>query len=458
MTSSLDELIPLLYRARWCDLSVSARIFQRTSKPQERLRSNGLRDSEGLSEYRGRIRLAPGGRYRVDLTDQDGDDYVAGCDGQVSWKIVGGVAERLSPIESAPIPFKNLLVPNWLVARFAIDVIGTVEIGDRSAYSIHAKPRTGAYRHVGSGRDFTEVNGLIDAQLGILLRCETLDDRGARNVSELSDIQEGRSVEEAAEVFTFPVGIASPGTGIASPASSAQPVQRKQLSSSVTAEELNLIYRSHLFPAEFSAVLSEQSNPSLVIKAAREVLGASSATAFRIINSGWIQNFTKRIPGSSSRIAEVQISMPDRYRIDFRDQSRGSIQSIVYDGHQTMKAYHGRSGFRTARSFPSGMGLIVDPAWLLDCYKLSGEGPETFSGRAAMRFIAVAENAAGEILEGPLSDHDVPADRIEVTIDRELGITLRLAAYFQGQSALTCELSEIVPHVPADAFRLEPPG
>jgi hypothetical protein len=454
VTPSLDELIPLLYRARWYDLSLSARIFQRTLKPQERLHSN-VRDSEDHSEYRGLIRLGPGGRYRVDLIDQDGDEYAAGCDGQASWEMVDGIARSLSRVESIAIPFKNLLEPNWLIARFAVDVIGTVTVGDRPAYSIKAIPRQGAYRRVGPRHDFTEVNALIDARLGIILRCETLDGRGARRVSELSDLQEGPSVVEAAEIFVLPAGIARSETGILGPSPGPQ-AQSDQLTPSVTAEEINLIYRSDLIQAEFSAVLSEQSNPSLMIKAASETLGSSTVPAFRILNSSWMRkSLAKRVPSSSHRIAAVQVSMPERCRIDFRDQTPGGIRSIVYDGHQTTRSYRGRTGFRASKSFPVGMGLIVDPAWLLDGYKLSENGPETFSGRDSVHFSAAAENVTGEILTGPLAGQDVPVDKVELTIDRELGITLRLAAYFQGQPALLCELSEIVPYVRADAFRLD---
>src|ERR1700677_515387 len=156
-----------------------------------------------------------------------------------------------------------------------------------------------------------------------------------------------------------------------------------------------------------------------------------------------------------ARIAAVQVSMPEGCRIDFRDQTPGGIRSIVYDGHQTTRSYRGRTGFRASKSFPVGMGLIVDPAWLLDGYKLSENGPETFSRRDSVHFSAAAENVTGEILTGPLAGQDVPVDKVELTIDRELGITLRLAAYFQGQPALLCELSEIVPYVRADAFRLD---
>jgi outer membrane lipoprotein-sorting protein len=458
VTPSLDKIIPLLYRASWYDLYLSARVFQRALKPQQRLRSNEPRDSENISEYRGLIRLAPGGRYRVDLTDQDGDDYVTGRNGQVSWKIIDGVATRLALIESTHIPFKNLLMPSWLIAGFTIDVIEATEIEDRQAYKIHAVPRKGAHRHVESHRDFTDVNALIDARLGILLRCETLDGRGARNVFELSEIKDGSSVVEEAGIFALPVGAADQGSGVVAAGSSRQPVQSNQLPSAATAEELNLIYRSHLPPAEFSAVLREQSNPSLMVQAARDALGASSATASRIVSSRWMRNFfTKRVPSSSAYIAEVQISMPGRCRIDFRGETRGGVRSIVYDGCQAIRANRGKAGVRTVGSFPAGVGLIVDLAWLLDGYKLSREDLETFSGRAAIRFEAVAENVTGEILTGPLADSAVPADKIEVTIDRELGIALLLSAYFQGQLALECELSEIVPYVQADAFRLDEP-
>ena len=452
MTPSLDELIPLLYRARWSDLFLSAGVVQRTSKPQEQLHSN-VRDSESHTEYRGLIRLGPGGHYRVDLTDQDGDAYAAGCDGQEFWEKVDGTARLLSSVESNVIPFKNLLEPNWLIAHFAVDVIGTVAAGDRPAYRIQAVPRKGAYHRAGSRRGFTEVNALIDARLGIILRCETLDGRGVRRVSELSDVQEGPSAVESVEIFKPPAGIANSEERIL--AASGPQRQSDKSSLGVTAEQINLIYRSDLAPAEFSAVLSEQSDPSLIIKAASETLGSSAVPAFRILNSSWVRSLlAKGVPSSSSRIAQVRVSMPELCRIDFLGQTSGSIRSIVYDGHLTATAYRGRSGFRTAESFPAGMGLIVDPAWLLDGYKLSGNGPDNFHGRDAVRISATAENFTGEILTGPLAGQDIPTDKLEVTIDTELGITLRLAAYFQGQPSLLCELSEIAPYVRAEASRL----
>jgi hypothetical protein len=459
VTQSLDDLIPLLYRVKWHDLCLSAEVSHRVVKPHNRPRPQEPSDREDHIEYRGMIQLAPGGRYRVDLTDQDGDDYAAGSDGRTPWEVIEGVPALLSPIESMRIPLKNLLEPHWLIAGHAIDAIEATVSDGRPAYRIHAMPRQGSKGRTGSRQSFAEVNGLIDARLGILLRCETLDRRGAHNVFELSDIQEIPPAAHSGEIFRPPAKATDQHIAVSVPLanSAKQPVHGHQLSSAVTDEELNLIYRTHLPPAEFTAILREQSNPSLMIQAARPVLDPSSATVSRIANNWLVRNlFTKYVPKLASGTAEVQISMPDRCRIDFRNEGSRGTRSIVYDRHQAATGYRSGTGIRAAKSFPMGIGFIVDLAWLLDGYQLSSDGPEMFSGRTAIRFKALSENATGEILTGPLSDHAVPVDEIEVSVDRELGIAVRLVGHFRGQLALACELSELSPHVRAGAFRSDP--
>jgi hypothetical protein len=73
--SELARVVPLMYRPRWPELTLSGQVssYDKAGPHFEAF------------ERRGRLWLAPGGRYRADLADEDGDRSLDICDGQSLW-------------------------------------------------------------------------------------------------------------------------------------------------------------------------------------------------------------------------------------------------------------------------------------------------------------------------------------------------------------------------------------
>ena len=59
----MSDLAPLLYRARWLQFSLSGEVRSRRKRV----------GFDGHDELSGSLLAAPGGRYRADLVDEDGD-------------------------------------------------------------------------------------------------------------------------------------------------------------------------------------------------------------------------------------------------------------------------------------------------------------------------------------------------------------------------------------------------
>src|SRR5258706_7104286 len=92
---SLSSLVPLMYRARWLRSFLSGEVTRREESP------------DGAGWETGSLLAAPGGRYRAETVDEDGDRDLVICDGRT-----GGV------------PFGELLIPSWLLAAYDLAVAG----------------------------------------------------------------------------------------------------------------------------------------------------------------------------------------------------------------------------------------------------------------------------------------------------------------------------------------------
>lgn len=149
---------PLLYRARWIRAPLSGEVRSR----RERAGSGG--PAEQLS---GSLRAAPGGRYRADLVDEDGETV---CDG-----------------ESGGMPFPELLCPSWLLAGFDLEITGTAEHAGRTAYAVVGRPREAGRGRAGQPAD--RVTALVDAELGVLLRYETARQGRSAETAEFTSLR-----------------------------------------------------------------------------------------------------------------------------------------------------------------------------------------------------------------------------------------------------------------------------
>ena len=183
---TISDLVPLLYRARWLPFSLSGEV-----------RSRRTRDGDGgHDELSGSLLAAPGGQYRADLVDEEGERELRICEGP-----------------QGSIPFADLLIPSRLLAHFDLEIIGQTDHIGRAAYAVAGQPRQP------SGETGSHVSALVDAELGVLLRCEKTSPRGQ---------------PETAEFTSLTVDAAKP----------ADPPPSPDLSD----DQVNLLYRSGLGP------------------------------------------------------------------------------------------------------------------------------------------------------------------------------------------------------------------
>jgi outer membrane lipoprotein-sorting protein len=230
----LPELVALVYRADWTRLGLSATVHARhdlalrsrmsnvqaTGEPLPGLFGRWLRsaqpdpDSEpDAGENRGRVLLAPGGRYRLELAvpDEDrgasddrgadddrgaGDDRGADddrprltvCDGESQWEVGADAATR-EDAHDPPYPLADLLIPSRLLTEFELELAGTAAVGGRVAYRVIVTPRSalsggGVIRN----RHPDQASALVDAELGILLSYEEIFDDRQLKIAELTDV------------------------------------------------------------------------------------------------------------------------------------------------------------------------------------------------------------------------------------------------------------------------------
>ena len=69
--NAISDLVPLLYRARWLQSSLSGDVRSRRKRGGD----------NGHDQLTGSLLAAPGGRYRADLIDEDGEPELRISDG-----------------------------------------------------------------------------------------------------------------------------------------------------------------------------------------------------------------------------------------------------------------------------------------------------------------------------------------------------------------------------------------
>ncbi|MGO8895345.1 MAG: hypothetical protein ACLQB1_37435, partial [Streptosporangiaceae bacterium] len=147
----------------------------------------------GTESSRFTLLVAPGRRYR-----EQGEGYVSGCDGERAWRAEQDDGDW--SVEAAggpePPPAARLLRPSWLLTGFTLEPGGPASVSGRDALRVVATPRT-TDRSVTGCRPLDRVEVAVDAQLGILLRCEEILDGKPLRVTELAFIR----VDPARVVF-----------------------------------------------------------------------------------------------------------------------------------------------------------------------------------------------------------------------------------------------------------------
>lgn len=419
---AISDLVPLLYRARWIRSSLAGEVSSRRKQA----------GSDEYHELTGELLAAPGGRYRADLVDEEGNRQLTIYDGR-----------------SGGIPFSELLSPSWLLAEFALEVIGETEHIGRAAYVVVGSPR-----QVGKGRT-DRVNALVDAELGVLLRYEKNCTRQQFQTAEFISLRLDAAESADPMLFTLPTvqlpdWEPRPGDGLAAPGSAPE-----GMSPALRDEQINLLYRTVLGPQKFSAELHEWADRKTIMRLADAALSSTVLGS----RTRWLwQSAADDHPENVDRTARLTVAMPGCYRIEALTDPGPKPACIACDGEQLWLVYPDRIAVRQAVPPAVGIALIIDPAWLLHGYRLTTDGTAIVSGRPGLQVVAMPTGeATPQIRKGPLSDTVAIADKIEVTIDVQLGIALRQVWYLEGNSVLRTELADVTLDVDPDVFRIEPP-
>jgi outer membrane lipoprotein-sorting protein len=221
----------------------------------------------------------------------------------------------------------------------------------------------------------------------------------------------------------------------------------------VTLDPLQLIRRTDSDPPRFSALLHEWIDPGALAKIAGHLLERSSESRLATGAGRYTATLGAEPTGVSARLA---LAMPERYRIDFETDRAPKPQNIICDGEHLWTVYAGRVAIKDARPVPAGISQLADLSWLLDEYSLTSEGSVTVAGREAalLRAVPTDDYATGE---SAFSRQPILANKIDLAVDSELGITLTQQWHFDDQLVLRTELSDLSTEVADSAFEYEPP-
>ena len=530
----LRDLVVLLYRANWTQLSLSGNLTRRVDRaaitspraPSERNSGTGPTGTgptgtgptgtgpTGTGEPRWKettstVLVAPGGRFRVENQERDGQRDVTVCDGESCWRLLGDWAERREAGLGDPA-LAELLDPSWLLAMYVLDETGSVEADGRTACAATATPRAVGQR----GNQPDRIDVLVDAELGILLRLEarrggrlieavalgsvtmhpdrvldltqfspppgTTPTDPASAVAEFGQLKGplGQVVGTAADLTSAALGFAvrhGPRPAAAAPAPP-MPVSAPEAetagSEPLTSDEINLLHRTGLPSQNFSAEVRHWTDGELMLEWAQQVRSSMRQPFTRQPFTGilgpdsvWTA-LGERVAGIAYRTARLRLALPGRYRIDYLSGNWQSKLAIACDGGRLQTRYSNRMVTGPAEPLEDDWARLADPAWLLESgWQLSPAGETTVGGRQGLLAWADARPGPDSSVLYPDSWYPhgaaVPFDQIAVIIDAELGILLRYLGYLKGRPAVCFELHDVQPCSAADAadFSIEiPPG
>ena len=247
------EVVGLLYRADWTTLSLSGTVTGSepvvdtviTVQSDEPLSGPWQRDDEDDEDApeppwtfapQGEgaectLSVAPGGRFRAEGAD---GAWALGCDGARMWHWLRDRPARTSvgfgftPGDDRPRPpYSSLLTPSWLLTDYSLLVAdGGVTVCGRAGVRVLGTPRkvTEPPNRFGGrlGRDagvprlfapparwlrlqhWDEVDAVVDAELGILLRCAKRSGDRTPSVTEFASLNVGSPAD--ASLFSVPAG------------------------------------------------------------------------------------------------------------------------------------------------------------------------------------------------------------------------------------------------------------
>ena len=402
----VDErsIVALIYRADWRRLSLSGEVRGRTPPTWP---GGPFPPSGRLAQTDMMLLVAPGGRYRVAIPE----GQLWGCDGERAWARLGELPPdtEIRFWGGLDSPFPELLDPSWLLTGYDLAIEGDTTACGRAAIRIAATARYGAGDENGGTRyrwppGFLpgSVVAVVDAELGILLRCESQHGEQAPEVAEFRSLMVNLEPDPAwftappgsifAEdsglwPFGFPfggtarkvaktaAGIAAAGLGAAiryTPRPHQDPFARATeeaadpdtamprddgaapdgtadpAAPAVSKKVLHLLYRSAADEPRFTATLHEWTDPDALLEALPE---SARKTGFGGV--GYLVDALRGAAhesGAVHLVNRVRIGGWARYRIEVADRSvrgdrhirRPELLTEACDGQRRWQVYKDR--------------------------------------------------------------------------------------------------------------------
>jgi hypothetical protein len=226
------ELVGLLYRADWTRLALSGTVHGVNTRLHS-IFTETLAKGSGQSwtpppggepNAERTLLVAPGKRYREDSAD---GSYASGCDGERIWQWYASLAPTVSlRFDDRPRPpFPSLLAPSWLLTGYDLALEGEMTACGRPCVRVQAMPRdhgsSGGRNRRGIGiipvpfvfdeavETWDAVQAVVDAELGILLRCSRQHGTSPAEVTEFRSLTVGGEADDDAARLRPPEGSVS---------------------------------------------------------------------------------------------------------------------------------------------------------------------------------------------------------------------------------------------------------
>jgi hypothetical protein len=443
--------------------------------------------SPGELEQESRVLLAPGGRFRVEAAAHG--TVAAVGDGERRWALIADRALR-RPGEGPGGALHGLVTPQWLLARYDLQVTGQAEVAGRPAHRVTGTPRRASPPLADSYDRLDRVEVLVDAALGILLRSEQVFGGQVLERAQLHDLVLDPPEAAGAALFALPSQVrdinreagpepsgrgwqaagAAAGAAASAMGFAARHVPRKAAQrtpgdtepampadarrgpvpaadrSPAGADLANLLYRTGRPPPAFTAELHRWQDDEAYTDILQGYRGALPPWLDGILGPDALWDALADYgPEDSSehQTARLRVAPPGRYRIDYRTGDwRVRYAAIACDGTQTRKIFADRVAVGPATPLARDIASLVDPAWLLSGWKLSAAGPARVAGRAGFRIVAEPTHGRAAAMGFSLA---------EVIVDAQLGILLQHTSFAGARPAVRTELRDVQPAGDRDA-------
>jgi hypothetical protein len=371
-------------------------------------------------------------------------------------------------------PLATLLRPSWLLNGYTLEILGSATTVGREGLRVVATPRR-SFRDAAARwrRPVDQVEVMVDAELGILLRHEEIFQGKPLSLTELVSVS-FNPVEAADDAqFQPPSGWEAAEKNAKLPSASGPGWELTKLATGLAARGMGALFKSRYDPfgqatrEEPEAAMPEDEPIPPGAPVSDEVLHllhdseGRQAPGIEATLHSWadfaallsklpdqlrgagfggfgslIDVADLRIPADHG-VSRLRICGPDRYRIDYVLRAgKSSLVAISCDGERCWRILDEEVRVGPAEPAPlasplSQIANLFDPSWLLES-RLTGGTETVIGGRRGYR-LAVASHDPPAPASGYLWWQSIFSPD-EVVVDAELGF-------------LRCSISHVGPRV-----------